>query len=89
MCTLAAEASQPWSLGRFAAQAATRHARGDMADLEKLAVRRDRGYLVRLVLLLVLSLGLSVFVFAWLTGSRVSGCMTNQIGGSAGAKPGG
>jgi hypothetical protein len=58
-----------------------------MADLEKLAVRRDRGYLVRLVLLLVLSVGLSVFVFGWLTGSGVGGCMANQIGGDASGKP--
>jgi hypothetical protein len=51
-----------------------------MADLEKLALRRDRGYLVRLVLLLVVGSIAAVFVFAWLTGARVSGCMATTLG---------
>jgi hypothetical protein len=61
-----------------------------MADLEKLALRRDRGYLVRLVLLLVLGLAASVFLFGWLTGSGVHGCISGSIGGetqAAGAGP--
>lgn len=51
-----------------------------MADLEKLALRRDRGYLVRLVLLLVVGLLASVFLFGWLTGSGVHGCIATSIG---------
>ncbi len=52
-----------------------------MADLEKLAVQRDRGYLVRLVLLLGVALLVSVFMFGWLTGSHLSGCMAGSFGG--------
>ena len=51
-----------------------------MVDLEKLALQRDRGYLVRLILGLVLGLFASVFVFAWLTGTRVSSCVAQSIG---------
>ncbi len=51
-----------------------------MADLEKLALKRDRAYLVRLVLLLVAGGAASVFVFAWLTGSRVGGCVAETLG---------
>jgi hypothetical protein len=50
-----------------------------MADLEELAIKRDRGYLVRLVLLLVLGLGASVFVWQGLTGHRVSGCLAGAF----------
>jgi hypothetical protein len=53
-----------------------------MADLEKLAIRRDRGYLVRLVLLLVVGSLVSVFLFAWLTGSKMSGCVASTVGGA-------
>ena len=52
-----------------------------MADLEELALRRDRGYLVRLVLLLVVGLGFALFVYGWLTGSGVSGCLAEALGG--------
>ena len=51
-----------------------------MADLEKLALRRDRGYLIRLILLIGVGILVSVFVFGWLTGSRVKGCMADRIG---------
>jgi hypothetical protein len=51
-----------------------------MADLEELALRRDRGYLVRLVLLMVLALGFALFVYGWLTGSGVSGCLAGSLG---------
>lgn len=50
-----------------------------MADLEELAVKRDRGYLLRLVLLLALGLGASVFLWNGLTGDRVSGCLANAF----------
>jgi hypothetical protein len=51
-----------------------------MADLEKLAIQRDRGYLVRLVLLLGVGLLAALFVFQWLTGAQVSGCVASEIG---------
>jgi hypothetical protein len=58
------------------------HAQLQMADLEKLAIRRDRGYLVRAVLLLVVGGLVSVFLFGWLTGSKLSGCVANTLGGA-------
>jgi hypothetical protein len=51
-----------------------------MADLEKLAIRRDRGYLVRLVLSLAGGVVISAFVLEWLTGADVSGCVARSIG---------
>jgi len=51
-----------------------------MADLEELALRRDRGYLVRLVLLLAVGLVFALFIFGWLTGSGVSACLTEAVG---------
>lgn len=60
-----------------------------MADLEKLAVQRDRGYLVRLVLGLVVASLVSVFIFRGLTGEQTSGCMANAfLGGDAKAPAG-
>ena len=50
-----------------------------MADLEKLAVQRDRGFLVRLVLGFVLVGVLSVFIFRGLTGKQTSGCMADVL----------
>lgn len=58
-----------------------------MVDLEKLALQRDRGYLVRLILGLVAGLFASVFVFAWLTGTRVSSCVAESIGSEPAAAP--
>jgi hypothetical protein len=57
-----------------------------MADLEKLALKRDRGYLVRLFLLLLLGVGFGLFLAFVITGSNVSGCMANAFVGS-GTKP--
>jgi hypothetical protein len=55
-----------------------------MADLEKLAVQRDRGYLVRLVLGLAVAGLVSVFIFRGLTGQETSGCVaTAFLGGDA------
>ena len=59
-----------------------------MADLEKLAVQRDRGYLVRLVLGLAVALLVSVFIFRGLTGEETSGCVANAfLGGDAESSP--
>jgi hypothetical protein len=57
-----------------------------MADLEELAMRRDRGYLVRLVLLMVAGLVASAFMYGWLTGSGVTGCVSGALGGDTGQK---
>jgi len=55
-----------------------------MADLEKLAVQRDRGFLVRLVLGLAVGAVVSVFMFRGLTGEQTSGCMADAfLGGDA------
>jgi hypothetical protein len=51
-----------------------------MVDLEKLAIQRDRRYLVRLVLGLAAGVLASIFVFQWLTGADVSGCVARNIG---------
>jgi hypothetical protein len=54
-----------------------------MADLEKLALRRDRGYLVRLVLMLLVGLVVALAMYGWLTGAGVSGCLAGALGGDA------
>jgi hypothetical protein len=58
-----------------------------MADLEKLALRRDRGYLLRLLLLLAAGILCSVFLFGWLTGSGVRGCVAGALGSETKAVP--
>lgn len=50
-----------------------------MADLEELAVKRDRGYLVRLGLLLAVGLVASVLLFQGLTGQHVGGCLAGAF----------
>lgn len=58
-----------------------------MADLEKLAVQRDRGYLVRLVLGLAVAGVVSVFIFRGLTGEQTSGCMADTLLGGDAKEP--
>ena len=55
-----------------------------MADLEELAVKRDRGYLVRLILMLVLGAVASAFLWQGMTGDQVSGCVANVFLGGTG-----
>jgi hypothetical protein len=57
-----------------------------MADLEKLAIRRDRGYLIRLILLLGVGGLVSLFLFGWLTGSGTSSCVANSVGSGSEAQ---
>lgn len=45
-----------------------------MADLEQLAIKRDRKFLVRLIILLALGLVAGVLLLGTLTGENVSGC---------------
>ena len=56
-----------------------------MADLEELAVKRDRGYLVRLIVMLALAVGASVFVFRGVTGQQTTGCIAGMFLGSGSA----
>lgn len=51
-----------------------------VADLEKLAIQRDRGYLVRLVLLLAVAVVVGLWAFAWLTGASTSSCIAESFG---------
>lgn len=53
-----------------------------MADLEELAVKRDRKYLMRLVVFLLLGIAASVFIFQGLTGERVSSCAADAMLGA-------
>jgi hypothetical protein len=55
-----------------------------MADLEELAVKRDRGYLLRLILLLALGGIASAFLWQGLTGDQVSGCIADVFLGGGG-----
>ncbi|MDD9968809.1 MAG: hypothetical protein OXR73_21390 [Myxococcales bacterium] len=53
-----------------------------MADLEKMALKRDRGYLARLLLLLGVAVLAAVFLFAGLTGETFSTCMADAFVGA-------
>jgi hypothetical protein len=53
-----------------------------MADLEKMAIKRDRGYLVRLFIMLVLGIGASAFVWRGLTGGEMGGCLASAMLGA-------
>jgi hypothetical protein len=61
---------------------------GFMADLEELAIKRDRGYLVRLVLLLAAAVIASAFLWHWLAGAGVGGCMADAFLGQQPAAAG-
>ncbi len=54
-----------------------------MADLEELALKRDRGFLVRLVLMLLAGLLAGAFLYGQLIGDAATGCMARTIGGEA------
>ena len=53
-----------------------------MADLEELALKKDRGYLVRLVLMLAVGVVVALMLFRGLTGGEVGGCLADTIDGS-------
>lgn len=53
-----------------------------MADLEELAIKRDRKFLVRLIILLGLGLCAGVLLFGTLTGENVSGCAAKAFLGA-------
>jgi hypothetical protein len=58
-----------------------------VVDLEQLAIKRDRRFLIRLVILLALGVGASVLVLATLTGENVSGCAARAFLGAGDPDP--
>lgn len=50
-----------------------------MDELEKIAIKRDRGFLVRLVMLLLLGVLAGGFIFNLMTGANVGGCVANAF----------
>jgi hypothetical protein len=52
-----------------------------VVDLEEQAFKRDRRFLLRLVLVLVVGVIGGLFVFGWLTGDEVAGCAAESFGG--------
>jgi hypothetical protein len=50
-----------------------------MADLEKLAIKRDRGYLFRLIVLVLLGLLGGGFFYNYLTSANVGGCVADAF----------
>ncbi len=86
MCTLARHDTQPRLYFELPhGLPAGTIANTTMADLEKLAIQRDRGYLVRLVLLLGVGLLVAAFVFQWLTGANVTSCVATSFGAESSA----
>lgn len=53
-----------------------------MADLESLALKKDRGYLLRLALFLIAAVGAGLLMFAGLTGQQTSGCIAGALVGT-------
>jgi hypothetical protein len=58
-----------------------------MADLEEHALRRDRRFIVRLVVTLVLATLAGLFLFAQLTSDRTAGCAADAMLGSDSPPP--
>lgn len=56
-----------------------------MADLEEHAFRRDKRFVVRLVLTLVVGLIGGLVVYAQLTSKRTAGCAADAVVGASGA----
>ncbi|MFW6049574.1 MAG: hypothetical protein ACODAU_00280 [Myxococcota bacterium] len=52
-----------------------------MADLEEHALKRDRRFLVRLLLAVLVGAAGGAFLYATLTGSRVGGCAAETFEG--------
>jgi hypothetical protein len=50
-----------------------------VADLEDLALKRDRSYLVRLIAMMLLGIAASVFIWRGLTGETTSGCIATAF----------
>ena len=54
-----------------------------MADLEEQALKKDRRFLVRLVLVLVVGGIASLWMFSAMTSDRAKGCAADAVGGVA------
>jgi hypothetical protein len=54
-----------------------------MADLEEHAFKRDRRFIVRLVLTLSLSTLFGFYIYGHLTSRRTAGCAADTLGGEA------
>lgn len=61
--------------------------RSGVADLEQDAFRRDRRFIVRLILVLAVGTIGGVWMFAGLTGESVAGCAARAFGGVTEAPP--
>ena len=59
--------------------------RAGMADLERDALRRDRRFVLRLVVVLLAGALGGLWMFGELTGDRVAGCAAEAFGGMTGA----
>ncbi len=57
-----------------------------MADLEEQALRKDRRFLVRLVLILVVGTIAGLWMFSAMTSDRAMGCAADSVGGMAGQR---
>ena len=57
-----------------------------MADLEDLALKKDRGYLLRLLLFLAVGVVAALLLFRGLTGGEMGGCLADTIGGDRGVE---
>jgi hypothetical protein len=55
-----------------------------MADLEEHAFKRDKRFIVRLVLTLALAILFGLYVYEHMTSRRTAGCAADMIGGAAG-----
>jgi hypothetical protein len=55
-----------------------------VADIEQNAFKRDRRFLVRLVLVLTVGLVAGMWMFFSMTGQRAQGCAAEAVGGVAG-----
>ena len=60
-----------------------------MADLEEHAFKRDRRFLVRLVLTMAVAMGAGVYVYAHLTSRSTAGCAARLFVGEEPPESGG
>jgi len=58
-----------------------------MGDLDNDAVKRDSRFLVRLILVLTIGTLAGLWMFAEMTGDRVSGCAARAFGGGTETPP--
>jgi hypothetical protein len=54
-----------------------------MADLEEHAFKRDKRFIIRLVLTLALATVFGLYVYEHMTSRRTAGCAADMIGSSA------